>query len=419
MQDAGTAAEAVARAAYGRLLAFLVARSRDVAAAEDALADAFGAALATWPVRGVPSRPEAWLFAVARRNLIRAGRRAVVQAAGSSTLRLLAEERHDVRDDGIPDERLKLLFVCAHPAIDASARAPLMLQTVLGLDAGRIASAFLTAPATMGQRLVRAKMRIRDTGLAFAVPEPAELPARLAAVLEAIYAAYGSGWDDVAGADARRKELAAEAIWLARVVVTLMPGAAEANGLLALMLYCEARKEARRSPQGAFVPLSEQDPALWSRPMLAEAERLLAAAGRLAQIGRFQLEAAIQSAHVQRAVTGATDWAAVAVLYDGLVALAPTVGALIGRAAARAELLGAEAALLDLDAVPAVAVLTYQPYWALRAHLLARLGRTDAAETAYATAIGLAEDPAVRSFLLARSKACRGAAADPIRPEHG
>ena len=200
-------AETVARAAYGRLLAYLAARSRDVAAAEDALAEAFRAALETWPERGVPDQPEAWLFTVARRNLAHAGRRASVRAAAGPTLQLLAEERQDREPATVPDERLKLLFVCAHPAIDPAARAPLMLQTVLGLDAARIASAFLVAPAAMGQRLVRAKTRIRDAGIAFAVPEPTELPERLGAVLDAIYAAYGSGWEDLAGADARRKGL--------------------------------------------------------------------------------------------------------------------------------------------------------------------------------------------------------------------
>ncbi len=239
-------AEAVARAAYGRLVAYLAARSRDVAAAEDALAEAFAAALRVWPETGVPERPEAWLFTAARRQLIQAGRRQAVRGAAEPTLALLAEERQDRAPDAFPDERLKLLFVCAHPAIDPAARAPLMLQTVLGLDAARIASAFLVAPAAMGQRLVRAKTRIREAGIAFAVPEPEELPERLAAVLDAIYAAYGSGWEDAAGTDARRKGLTAEAIWLARLVTALLPGEPEARGLLALMLYCEARAAARR-----------------------------------------------------------------------------------------------------------------------------------------------------------------------------
>ena len=352
------------------------------------------------------SEPEAWLFTVARRNLIHARRRATVRAAAEPTLALLAEERHEREPASFPDERLKLLFVCAHPAIDPAARAPLMLQTVLGLDAARIASAFLVAPAAMGQRLVRAKTKIRDAGIAFSVPEPRELPERLEAVLDAIYAAYGSGWEDAAGADVRRKGLAEEAIWLARLVTALLPGEPEARGLLALMLYCESRSAARRSPAGAFVPLSEQNPALWSRAMIVEAERELADAGAGRRPGRYQLEAAIQSVHVQRGVTGRTNWEAVAMLYGGLVAICPTIGALVGQAAAIGEAHGPEGGLAALGDLPAAAVVSYQPYWALRAHLLARRG-DPAAGDAYATAIGLAEDPAVKAFLLARAQACR------------
>lgn len=407
MEDgARRTAEAVARASYGRLVAYLSARSRDVAAAEDALAEAFRSALEAWPARGVPDRPEAWLYTVARRNLVHLSRRVAVRSEAEPTLELLAEERLERESAAFPDERLKLLFVCAHPAIDPAARAPLMLQTVLGLDAARIASAFLVAPAAMGQRLVRAKAKIRDAGIAFAVPEPDDLPDRLEAVLDAIYAAYGSGWEDAAGADARRKGLTEEAIWLAGLVVGLLPEEPEARGLLALMLYCEARASARRTSAGEFVPLSEQDPRSWDRSMIAAAERELATAGGLGRVGRYQLEAAIQSAHSQRGVIGATNWDAILMLYAGLVAASLTIGALAGRAAAIAEALGAAPGLAAVDALPAQTARAYQPYWALRAHLLARLG-DPAARTAYATAIGLAEDPAVKAFLLARAEACR------------
>jgi predicted RNA polymerase sigma factor len=261
-------------------------------------------------------------------------------------------------DTIFPDERLKLLFVCAHPAIDEAARTPLMLQAVLGLDAARIASAFLVAPAAMSQRLVRVKAKIRDAAIEFRVPEARELPSRLDAVLEAIYAAYGSGWDDVAGADARRQGLAEEAIWLGRLVVRLLPEAPEGRGLLALMLYCEARRPARRDAGGGYVPLSQQDVARWSGPMIDEAEAMLAGAAQAGTPGRFQLEAAIQSAHAQRARTGRTDWEAIALLYEGLLRYAPSIGARVGHA----------------EAAPA-----------------------------YARAIGLSEDPAVRAFLAARA----------------
>jgi predicted RNA polymerase sigma factor len=212
-----------------------------------------------------------------------------------------------------------------------------MLQAVLGLDAARIASAFLVQPSTMGQRLTRAKRKIRDAGIAFELPESDELPPRLDAVLEAIYAAFGSGWDDVTGADPRRKGLAVEAIHLGRLLWRLMPAEAEVLGLLALMLHCEARRTARRTGAGAYVPLSEQDAACWSRPMIDEADNLLVAAERIGCVGRFQLEAAIQSVHARRASTGHTDWRAVALLYEGLVRIAPTTGAVVGRAAAVAE----------------------------------------------------------------------------------
>lgn len=402
--DARRAVEQAARDSYSRLIAFLSARSRDVAAAEDALADAFHAALETWPGTGVPDKPEAWLLTTARRRLIDRARHARVQADAMPTLLAVADEAQELAstDMTFPDERLKLLFICAHPAIDTAARTPLMLQTVLGLDATRIASAFLVQPSAMGQRLTRAKAKIRDARIAFELPETKELPARLDAVLEAIYAAYGSGWDDVAGADPRRKGLAMEAIDLGRLLLQLMPAEPEVQGLLALMLHCEARRNTRRSPAGSYVPLSEQDVAGWSQPMIAEAEQLLAAAAQAGRIGRFQLEAAIQSVHAQRAqrtFAGRTDWETIALLYEGLVRLAPTIGALVGRAAAIAEARGAPAGWMSLEAIPAEAVKSYQPYWALAAHLLKRMQRLEESEAAYSRAIGLCEDPAMREFL--------------------
>lgn len=402
VEVARRAAEGAARDSYGRLLAFLAARTRDIAAAEDALAEAFAAALDAWPRDGVPDNPPAWLLTVARRALGHGARRAALLAAAQPTLALLQDERDDVADRAIPDERLALMFVCAHPLIDAAARAPLMLQTVLGLDAARIGAAFLVAPSTMGQRLVRAKQRIRDAGLAFAMPEATDLPVRLDAVLEAIYAAYGSGWEEAPGIDPQRKDLAGEALWLGRLAAHLLPDAAEARGLLALMLHAEARREARRGTDGRFIPLARQDPARWNRAMIMEAESELRQAGRMGQLGHFQLEAAIQSVHAQRGVTGETNWPALMQLYDGLIALAPSIGALVGHAAAHGEGAGPDTGLALLDELPEGAIATYQPYWAVRAHLLARAGRVDDAATAYAQAIGLTEDPAVRAFLLAQ-----------------
>jgi predicted RNA polymerase sigma factor len=399
--DARRAVEQAARDSYGRLVAFLAARSRDVVAAEDALADAFRAALETWPRSGVPEKPEGWLLTTARRRLIDGARHARVHHDTVPTLLVAADEAQALAgtDGAFPDERLKLLFICAHPAIDAAARTPLMLQTVLGLDAVRIASAFIVQPAAMGQRLSRAKAKIRDAAIAFELPEARELPPRLDAVLEAIYASYGSGWDDVAGADPRRKGLAVEAIGLGRLLLQLMPAEPEVQGLLALMLYCEARRDARRTATGGYVPLSEQDAARWSWPMIEEAERLLAAAEQAACIGRFQLEAAIQSVHARRGASGRTDWEAIALLYEGLVRQAPTIGALVGRAAAVAEARGAATGWALLEAVPNAAIQSYQPYWALAAHLLERLQRRAEAAAAYSRAIGLCQDPAMREFL--------------------
>jgi predicted RNA polymerase sigma factor len=402
MNDPHRAVERAARDSYSRLIAFLAARSRDVAAAEDALSDAFHSALETWPRTGVPERPEAWLLTAARRRMIDSARHARVQVAALPTLLAIADEAQELVVNALqfPDERLKLLFICAHPAIDAAARTPLMLQTVLGLSAARIASAFLVQPAAMGQRLSRAKTRIRDAGIAFDLPKASELPTRLDAVLEAIYAAYGSGWDDIAGADPQRHGLALEATDLGRLLLQLMPDEPEVQGLLALMLYCESRRDARRGATGCYVPLSQQDEKRWSQPMIDEAESLLALASRAGRIGRFQLEAAIQSVHARRVLTGHTDWEAIALFYEGVVRVAPTIGALVGRAAAIAQARGADAGWALLEAIPAQTVVSYQPYWALAAHLLTRMQRMTEAKAARDRAIGLCEDPTMREFLV-------------------
>lgn len=251
--------ESLARDSYRRLLAYLAARSGDVAGAEDALSEAFVAALQRWPMEGLPEKPEAWLLTAARRRMIDAARHEEVRDQAAERL-LMASEMAELQvetKDHFPDERLKLLFVCAHPAIDASVRTPLMLQTVMGLDAARIASAFLTSPTAMGQRLVRAKTIIRDAGIPFSIPAKSELSLRVQSVLEAIYTAYTCGWDD--GEDATRDGLVNEALWLGRMAVELLPHEPEALGLLALMLHSQARHSARRDAEGSYVPLPEQD----------------------------------------------------------------------------------------------------------------------------------------------------------------
>lgn len=393
--------ERVARQSYGRLVAYLSVQTRDLASAEDALGNALVAALTTWPRDGVPQNPEAWLLTAARHSITDLVRHQQVAEASEPTLRLLrGEPKEGAVSPEFPDERLKLLFVCTHPAIDPAMHTPLMLQTVLGLDAVRIAHAFLVSPATMGQRLVRAKVKIRDGGIQFEVPQERELPQRLDAVLEAIYAAFGIGWDDMAGADQRGSDLTQEAIWLARVLLEVMPRQAEVRGLLALMLHCEARRAARRGPDGRYIPLSEQDPRQWSMPLIKEAEGHLAEASKFGRPGRFQLEAAVQSVHAERAHSGRTQWAAIMLFYQQLIRISPTLGTRTAYAAAAGEAKGSEAGLTILDEIGRDIVCNYQPYWAVRAHLLQRLGKTSEAADAFDRAIGLAEDPAIRKFLL-------------------
>ncbi|HWJ72065.1 MAG TPA: DUF6596 domain-containing protein [Kaistia sp.] len=399
--------EEAVRDSFGRLVAILASRGRDIAAAEDALGDAVVAALRRWPESGVPDAPEAWLVAVARRRLTDRLRKRTADAALERSLLLLSAlaEETDPMAPHYPDERLKLMFVCAHPAIDEAIRAPLMLQTVLGLDASRIGAAFLVPAATMGQRLVRAKAKIRDAGIPFAVPERTELPARLASVIEAVYAAYGSGWDEIAGGgDARAASLSTEAIWLGRVLAALMPDDAEPLGLLALMLYCEARRPARRAPDGRYVPLSEQDTALWSREMLAEAERMLGRAAALHAPGRFQIEAAIQSALTGTRLIGRPDAAMIALLHEELWRRAPRIGVAVARAVAVADADGATAGLVLLAEIEPERVAGYQPYHAAHAELLAQAGRVDEAVEAFRNAIALADDPAIRAYLEERAR---------------
>jgi RNA polymerase sigma-70 factor (ECF subfamily) len=403
-EQARNTADAVARRSYGKLVAFLAARTRDVAVAEDALSEAFASALADWPVKGCPANPEGWLLTVARRKIIDVirGRRRAEIAAGQ--LQVMADGLDDAGIDAeIPDQRLALMFVCAHPAIDAGIRAPLILQVVLGLDAKTIASAFLASPVAMSKRLVRAKDKIRQAGIPFRVPERAELPGRLDTVLDAIYAAFTEGWTDAGGTDVARRDLTEEALFLARLVTELLPEEPEALGLLALMLHAEARRRARRQTYGEYVPLAEQDPALWDAQMMAEAEALLRRASTLGSIGRYQLEGALQSAHVYRCRTGHANWTEVVQLYDALFALAGSPVVAINRAVAIAEVHGARA---GLEAMPEVAadgrLAEYQPYWAARAGLLARTGAHDEARHAYEIAIGLERDPAVRRFLQGR-----------------
>jgi RNA polymerase sigma-70 factor (ECF subfamily) len=319
-------------------------------------------------------------------------------------LQLRAEALGSPEDDAtIPDHRLALMFTCAHPAIESGVRAPLILQVVLGLNAATIASAFLVSPATMGQRLVRAKNKIKQAGIPFRIPDLEELAGRLDAVLDAIYATFAEGWTDPGGTDVARRELADEALFLGRLVTELLPQEPEALGLFALMLHAEARRSARRNAQGDYVPLAEQDTSLWNSPMIAAAESLLLRASAMGQIGRYQLEGALQSAHVHRRRTGHANWPAVVQLYDALLSLSGSPVVAINRALAIAEIHGASAALQELEEIaPDSRLAQYQPYWAARAQLLERTGANAEAYHAYEIAIGLERDAAVRRFLQRR-----------------
>jgi len=400
------AVETVARDSYGRLIAYLAARSGDVAGAEDALGDAFVAALKRWPAEGVPEKPEAWLLHVARNRVIDAARRTQVRKNSEEFLQQIAEEAQATAKahEHFPDERLKLLFVCAHPAIDSASRTPLMLQAVLGVDAARIASAFLVSPAAMSQRLVRAKNKIRDAGIPFLVPEPPELSERASFVLDAIYAAYTTGWESLMETASTHHDLAGEAILLGRMLAQLMPREPEAHGLLSLMLHCEARRQARYTRTGKFVPLDQQDVTTWSRPMIEEAENHLHSASAFKRLGRYQLEAAIQSVHANRAETGRIDWKEIALLYEGLVRIAPGVGSLVGRAVAIAQTGEPAAGFAALEQIPSNRIADYQPYWAARGHLLRLQGRRDEARDAFDRAASLTDDPALREYLFQHSE---------------
>jgi RNA polymerase sigma-70 factor, ECF subfamily len=397
--EASRTVERIARESYGRLVALLAVRTHDVASAEDVLAEAFAAALEQWPTQGVPINPDGWLVTVAKRRHVDLLRKGQVRMNGEPHLAASEIEEASYMSEGLPDRRLELMFACAHPMIERGARAPLILQTVLGITAKDIASAFLVSPGSMSQRLVRAKAHIKDCGIPFSVPEQDEMPERLSAVLEALYAAYSTGWDEAQDAS----ELAPEAIWLSSLIVTMLPEEPEAKALLATMLYAEARRGARRDAHGSYVPIDRQDVVLWDGTQIAHAEKLLHTCNRLGPTGRYQLEAAIQSAHIAQRLTGANCWPAIVSLYDHLIALTNSPVAVLNRAAALAELAGPDVALAELSAISKdKRILGYQPYWATLGHLNLRAGNIETGCEALRVAIGLSTDDAVRQYLRLR-----------------
>jgi predicted RNA polymerase sigma factor len=399
MSDAKARAADVARASYGRLLALLAARSRDISLAEDALADAFRQALENWPIFGVPNNPEAWLMATAKNrsiDLLRRISRSPVEAHED-----LPDVIEDIEDpQAIPDRRLALMFVCAHPAIDAGMHTPLMLQVVLGYEAADIGRAFMVSPAALQQRLVRAKRKIKDARISFQLPERSDVPERLPAVLEAVYGAYALDWllqDD-------ERDMVGEALYLSRLLAELLPNEPETAGLAALFCLTHARTSSRLK-DGALVPMHEQDHTMWNTALLKEGSDWLRKAASFKTIGRFQLEAAIQQAHVSRVQDNVANWSHIMMLSEALCLLYPTAGAHTNRIAALAEVKGPALALEELERFANTLDSAFQPVEATRAHLLAQLNRNKDAIAAYRKAISLTTDLASRVWLVQRMQA--------------
>jgi len=406
----------VFRREAGRCTATLIRVLGDIDLAEDSVAEAFAIAAAKWPVDGVPPNPGGWLTTAARNRAVdRLRREATRDDRHRAALRLYDDDTMEPRDpeladldalvDVIPDDQLRLLFLCCHPSLAPDAQVALTLRLLGGLDTPEIARSFLVPEATLAQRIVRAKRKLRDNHAPYRVPRAAELPERLHAVLTTVYLIYTEGHTATTGDSLTRVELSTEAIRLGRLLVELMPDEPEAVGLLALMLLTEARRPARTAADGSMIRLADQDRTLWDRGLIAEGHALVRACLRRNQPGPFQVQAAIAAVHADAPTAEATDWSQIVALYDQLLALRPNAVVAMNRAVAVAEVDGPAAGLAALAEIDATRVADYQPFHAIRADLLARVGDTDAARSAYDAALALTTNVAERRFLEGRRAA--------------